>query len=93
MADIPFDTMAAVRRLRETGLAERQADAITAIVRDGVSGGVATREDLAELQAGMKADIAKLDTELKWIKLIGGGILAVLVLPWLAEAISVTMPG
>lgn len=82
MTEIPFDTMTAVRRLRETGIDEKQAEAITATVRDGVTGGVAT-----------KADIAKLETELKWIKLIGGAILAVLILPWLAEIVSSTMPG
>lgn len=81
MTELPFDTMAAVRRLRDAGLDEGQAEAITATVRDGVTGGVAT-----------KADIAKLETELKWIKLIGGAILAVLIFPWLAEIISGTMP-
>ena len=82
MSEIYFDTMAAVRRLRDTGLDEKQAEAITATVREGITGGVATR-----------ADIARLETELKWIKLIGGAILAVLIFPWLAEIISVTMPG
>jgi len=82
MSDIFFDTMAAVRRLRETGLDEKQAEAITATVRDGVTGGVAT-----------KVDIARLEAELKWIKVIGGAILAVLILPWLAKLISSTMPG
>ena len=81
MTDIFFDTMAAVRRLRETGLDEKQAEAITATVRDGVTGGVAT-----------KVDIARLEAELKWIKLIGGAILAVLILPWLAKLLSSTMP-
>ncbi len=82
MTEIPFDTMAAVRRLRETGLDEQQAEAIIATVRDGVTGGVAT-----------KADVARLETELKWIKSIGGAILAVLILPWLARLIFDTMPG
>ena len=51
-------------------------------IRDSITGGVAT-----------KADLAHLETELKWIKLIGGAILAVLILPWLAELVSATMPG
>ena len=86
MSDIPFDTMAAVRRLRETGLDEKQAEAITATVRDGVTGGVATKADVEKLEAELK-------TELKWVKLIGGAILAVLILPWLAKILSSTMPG
>ncbi|MDE0694920.1 MAG: hypothetical protein OXH76_03695 [Boseongicola sp.] len=81
MADMPFDTMTVLRRLEAKGFSSEQAEAITAAIKDGVTGGVAT-----------KADIARLETELKWIKLIGGAILAVLVLPWLAELISATMP-
>ncbi len=82
MTDVPFDTMAAVRRLEAGGFSSEQAEAITQTVRDGVTGGVAT-----------KADIARLESELKWIKLIGAAVLAVLVLPWLAELVSANMPG
>ncbi len=57
MAEIAFDTMAAVRRLRDTGLEERQAEAITATVRDGITGGVATKADIEALQAATRADI------------------------------------
>ena len=85
MAGNPFDTMATVRLLRNSGIEERQAEAIAAAIRDGVTGGVATKADLARLETELK-------TELKWIKLIGGAILAVLVLPWLAELITATMP-
>jgi len=77
MTELPFDTMAAVRRLRNAGLDERQAEAITETVRDGITGGVTTRADLTRLETELKA-------ELRWIKLIGGAILAVLILPWLA---------
>ena len=50
-----------------------------------MTGGVATKVDLALLRTEMR-------TELKWIKLIGAAILAVLILPWLAELVSETMP-
>ena len=88
MTEIPFDTMAVVRRLRDSGLSEEQAEAVTQTVHDGVTGGVATKIDIANLDT----KFAKLETELKWIKLIGGAILAVLVLPWLAGIVSTTMP-
>jgi len=88
MTEIPFDTMAAVRRLRDSGMSEKQAEAITQTVRDGVTGGVATKADIANLDT----KFAKLETELKWIKLIGGAILAVLILPWLADIVSAAMP-
>jgi len=89
MTDVPFDTMATARLLRESGLEERQAAAITTAIRDGVTGGVATRADIA----GVKADVAEIRTDLRWMKLIGGAILAVLVLPWLAGPVAATMPG
>ena len=93
MTDVPFDTMATARLLRESGIEERQAAAITTAIKDGVTGGVATKSDLAKLEA----EIAKLEVEIKaelrWIKLIGGAILAVLILPWLAGLVSATMPG
>jgi len=123
MAEIAFDTMAAVRRLRDTGLEERQAEAITATVRDGITGGVATKSDIDTLRTATKADfntfrtttkadfntfrtttkadfntfraatksdidafraeiwaeIAGLKTEIRWIKLIGGTILAAVI--------------
>ncbi len=117
MTDVPFDTMAAVRRLEAGGFSPVQAEAITQTVRDGVTGGVATKADLADVRADitdvraditelrtditdvraditeLRTDITELKTELKWIKLIGAAVLAVLVLPWLAEVISASMPG
>ena len=95
MADIPFDTMATVRLLRNSGIEERQAEAITTAIKDGVTGGVATKADIGALKTDIgeiRTEVAELRNELKWIKLIGGAILAVLVLPWLAELISATMP-
>jgi len=141
MAEPAFDTMAAVRRLRDSGLEERQAEAITETVREGITGGVATkadlsisnaglrddltkmeaglREDLTKMEAGLREDMTKMDAalrkdisrleiavtnletefrtqsriEFRWIKIIGGAILAVLIFPWLAEFLSITMPG
>ena len=93
MANAAFDTLATARLLRESGFEERQAAAITTAIKDGVTGGVATKADLAELKADLAELKAEIKTELKWVKLIGGAILAVLVLPWLAELISATMPG
>jgi len=130
MDETHFDTMVAVRRLRDTGFDASQAEAITATVRDGVTGGVATKSDLLRVETALRADMSgletalradmsgletalradmsgletefkselsrvetKLETELKWIKTIGGGILAALVLPWLAEAIPLALPG
>ncbi|MYG26988.1 MAG: hypothetical protein F4213_13355 [Boseongicola sp. SB0677_bin_26] len=95
MANTPFNTMATVRLLRASGIEERQAEAITTAIKDGVTGGVATKADIGAIKADIveiRTDITVLRNEFKWIKLIGGAILAVLVLPWLAELITATMP-
>lgn len=92
MTDIPFDTMATARLLRESGIEERQAAAITTAIKDGVTGGVATKADIVMLKTDITRLETELKTELKWMKLIGGAILAVLVLPWLAQLILATMP-
>ncbi|MCY4590756.1 MAG: hypothetical protein OXE86_09410 [Alphaproteobacteria bacterium] len=93
MADIPFDTLAVTRHLEARGFDSGQAEAITEAVRAGVTGGVATKANVIELRNELKNEIAELRNELKWIKLIGAAILAVLVLPWLAKLISATLPG
>ena len=93
MVDVPFDTLAVTRGLEARGFETGQAEAITEAVRAGVTGGVATKADLSSVATELRGEIAELRTELKWIKLIGAAILAVLILPWLAEPVSATMPG
>ena len=52
---------------------------------------VATKADIFEVKADIAEIKTELKTELKWIKLIGGTVLAALVLLWLVELISGTM--
>ena len=75
MADAAFDTLAVTRQLKAKGFDSDQAEAITEAVRTGVTGGVATKADIAEL----KADFAELRTDLRWVKAIGAGIVGILV--------------
>ncbi|MXX89542.1 MAG: hypothetical protein F4213_20285 [Boseongicola sp. SB0677_bin_26] len=65
MADAAFDTLATARLLRESGIEERQAAAITTAIKDGVTGGVATKADLAELRGELRSDMADLRSELR----------------------------
>ena len=70
-----FDTHAAVKRLRQAGFTEDQAEALSETLQDGVAGGdLATKADLAgaknELQAQLaatatKAELAEVKNELK----------------------------
>ena len=69
-ADVAFDTLAEAERLAKEGVAEPDAKAITAHSAR-ILGGLATREDLAH-------EVALLKSELRWIKIIGAGIVAIL---------------
>ena len=64
MTDIHFDTLAAVRRLEANDFSGKQAEAITEVLRDGITGGVATKADLAILQADV-ADLKAASADLK----------------------------
>ena len=68
MTDAALDTLAMTRRLRAGGFDPNQADAIAEAVRTGVTAGVATRADIAELR-----------TDLRWVKAMGVGIIGILV--------------
>ncbi|MDE0694943.1 MAG: hypothetical protein OXH76_03810 [Boseongicola sp.] len=103
-ADVAFDTITTIQRLRGAGIEQAHAEAITASIRAGVTGGVATKADVelvqqelqtvkAELEGKIDALGAEMKTELKWIKIIGGTIVALLILPWLAALVGTTLPG
>ena len=62
-----IDTLEIAKRLRNAGLDERQAEAITGALRDVHDADLsrlATREDLAALRSELSADSAALRTEL-----------------------------
>ncbi|MCY4202359.1 MAG: hypothetical protein OXD38_07050 [Aestuariivita sp.] len=81
ITDAVFDTLAAMRQLKAKGFSSDQAEAITETVRAGVTGGVATKVDIAELR-----------TELRWMKAIGGVIIALLIgLFWSAIDMRTTL--
>jgi hypothetical protein len=63
-----IDTLEIAKRLRDAGLDERQAEAITGALRDMHDADLsrlATKEDLAALRAELRAEMATLRTELK----------------------------
>ena len=60
-----FDTLHAAKRLRESGFADAQAEAVVATVHDAITGGVASKADLAELEAVRKSDSVELEATFK----------------------------
>ena len=68
MAALAFDTYKAVKALREAGADEPLAEAVVATVGEAVSGNVATKADLAEVQAALKAEIAEVKADIAEVK-------------------------
>ena len=60
MADVAFDTLATARLLQDSGLGDRQAAAITTAIKDGVTGGVATKADLTALRSDIATTEARI---------------------------------
>ena len=70
-----FDTLAAAKALREAGFEDRQAEAVTGVVRHAVGAGrdtLATKADLETGLAGLRADIYRA----LWAQ--GAGLIAVM---------------
>jgi len=76
MATITFDTLKFVRRLKEAGVAEKHAEAEAEALAEVFS-------EALDTQLATKADIARLEGELKLIKwmlgLVIGGISALIL--------------
>ena len=63
-----FDTLAVARRLQEADFTDRQAEALTGAIGTALTGGVATKADIADLRsemAEMKADLRSEMGEMK----------------------------
>ena len=84
---LQIDTLAFSKKLREAGADEGLAEAIVEGLTAADTSNLATKADIAEV----KAEIAEVKTDLSWIKLIGGAIVALLILPWLAELAKVAL--
>ena len=60
-----FDTYRAVASLKEVGLEEEVAVAVVNAIADAMTGNLATKTDLVQLEAALKTDIAEVRAELK----------------------------
>jgi hypothetical protein len=57
MAQAAFNTIAEVQRLRDSGIEQAHAEAITLAIHSGVTGGVATKADLDLLKTELEGRI------------------------------------
>jgi chromosome segregation ATPase len=60
-----FDTHASVKKLKEAGFTEQQAEAQVEVISEVLQSNLATKLDIAELKSELKSDIAELKSELK----------------------------
>ena len=65
MAALAFDTHKAVTALKQAGFAEPQAEAVVNTMGEALGGSVATKADLAAVQAKLEADIAAVQAKLE----------------------------
>ena len=64
MSALAFDTHKAVTALKQAGFAEPQAEAVVTTMGEALGGNVATKTDLAAVQAKLEAEIAAVRTEI-----------------------------
>ncbi len=64
MATAVFDTLQASRKLQAAGISEPHAEAIVSSMSEAFSDTVATKADIAALEASTKADIAEVRAEI-----------------------------
>ncbi len=84
MATITFDTLKFVRRLKEAGFNEQQAEALSDAQKESlteiIEDRLAAKKDLKELELTLKADLKtlemKMEGELRLIKWMMGFVLA-----------------
>jgi hypothetical protein len=65
VTDPMFDSHRYYHALKEGGFTERQAETLTAAFGRALSGPVATKADISELKAELKADIGALRLEMQ----------------------------
>ena len=68
MSTLAFDTHKAVKALQAAGAAEPLAEAVVETVGEAVGANVATKADLAEVQAGLESEIAAVRADLTEVK-------------------------
>ena len=83
MNTVTFDTHQAVKAIADSGLEDTQAEVIVATINNAMHQNFATKPDIADVKAELKADIATITADLLVLKWMVGLIIAVEVLPFL----------
>ena len=65
-----IDTLRFANRLKAAGVQDRQAEAMSRALNDELAGGVASKDDLARAVAELKVEIAKVETQGRYVFLV-----------------------
>ena len=65
MSALALDTHAAIKKLKEAGFTEQQAEVQTALLSEVVTGELVTKRDLQDLETALKQDMQDLEVRLK----------------------------
>ena len=61
MSALAFDTYAAIKKLKEAGFTEQQAEVQTALLSEIVAGELVTKRDMKELESSLKQELRVLE--------------------------------
>ena len=89
---IAFDTLKYVRRLREAGVPERQAEAeaeaIKDVLNEALDAQVATKADILKLENRIQAVESSLRTDIRLMQWMLGVIFIVIVFPLIRDFLA-----
>ena len=69
-----MDTLQAYKKLREAGMSEGQADALTKVLDEHLTRKAATKDDLRIAVADLKTSIAEVKSHI-WVVVVAAGLL------------------
>jgi hypothetical protein len=95
---LQIDTLAFAKKLKAAGADDRLADAIVEGITAADTSELATKSDLAgventlryeikDLEHTLRGDIAELRVNMVWMMRIGAAIVAMMVIPFMAETV------
>ncbi|WP_340608178.1 hypothetical protein [Xenorhabdus bharatensis] len=67
MSALAMSTHNAIKALKESGVDETQAEKIVEIITDLQNISVATKEDIKQTEANLKADLTAIKTDIDWL--------------------------
>ena len=65
MADVAFDTLKMAQGLKDSGMEDKQAEAVVILMHDAINERVATRTDLTTTESALRGDMGALRSDME----------------------------